>query len=249
MTTTKSYNPIHRAIRELTTPQARRWYWQQLQTTATLAQRIGQQGLTLARHWLNASRGQVAVVEPVQDDAPAAWAALEANEGITSVPVQTKAAALETVPTPSVVAQTKLDDGAMAAAEDEGIEDSHNLPMVSENEPLRVSEIPFDDELECGPPFLEEEEDTSFYLAEEDEDTDNLLYDDTEPDPSPTKADLSAMIQAYLRQQDTISSESSEEEAIAHPSAVLDSPSGVTAFAWEEHPVASDSADGAKAGA
>ena len=70
-------------------------------------QRLAHQGLTLVRRWLSASRGQVAVVEPVQvsdstvmesaqgsapadtavleqGDIPAAWAAIEGNDSIAA---------------------------------------------------------------------------------------------------------------------------------------------------------------------
>ena len=55
MTTNPRYNPIFRATRaafaELTTAEARRWYWQQLQTSAILAQKITLQGVTIAQRW------------------------------------------------------------------------------------------------------------------------------------------------------------------------------------------------------
>jgi hypothetical protein len=80
MTTTQNYNPIFRAFRELTTPEAFRWYRTQAKTTATLAQTIALKGFTTAQRLLNASKPMAiapAVAEPenakaqhpvVQDD-------------------------------------------------------------------------------------------------------------------------------------------------------------------------------------
>jgi hypothetical protein len=256
-------NPIFRAARaavaELTTPEAWHWYGRQLQNGAAITYR----GLVMVQHWMRSSQGQTAAIEPAQakttdpesplmespapeqTDTPAVWTALEANGGAVHEPVQviaTPEVSSEATDlgqsTLSVADQTEGNDGAMASTEDQRLEDSHDLTMVTEEDPLRDNAIPFsDDELECGPPFLEEEEDTSFFSPEEDEDTDRLLYEDTEPDPSTTTSDLSAMIQAYMRQKRGDSDEQVASEAIAHTS-----PSETAAVAWEEHQVVSDSA-------
>jgi hypothetical protein len=87
MTTTNTYNPIFRAFRELTSAQAFRWYLQQLQTTATLAQTIAHYSFTTAQRLLSDRKpvALAAIAEPelaqtiapvVQDDS-AAVAGLE----------------------------------------------------------------------------------------------------------------------------------------------------------------------------
>jgi hypothetical protein len=58
MTTTNTYNPIFRAFRELTSAQAFRWYLQQLQTTATLAQTIAHYSFTTTQRLLSDSFAQ-----------------------------------------------------------------------------------------------------------------------------------------------------------------------------------------------
>jgi dsDNA-binding SOS-regulon protein len=182
MTTTKSYNPILRAIRELTTPQARRWYWQQLQTTATLAQTLTRRSLATTRHLLDASKPALiaAVAEPEQAvinatapvEAPAnglvpeaispSGAVQESDQEIALAHVAAVAAALAYEHTPPAWVATEVNESETSSSEDEGLEEA----------------------LECCPPFVEEQEDTSFFLAEDDEDIDRLLYNDTEPHPS-----------------------------------------------------------------
>ena len=68
MTTNTRYNPIFRATRaawcELTTAEARRWYWQQLQTSAILAQKITLQGVTIAQRWIISAYFFITYCEP-----------------------------------------------------------------------------------------------------------------------------------------------------------------------------------------
>jgi hypothetical protein len=243
-TTNTTYNPLLRAtraaFRELTTPEARRWYSQQLQTSAAIAQRITQPGLTLVRRWIGASRGQVAVVEPVQTNTltqaaapeqtdvvvePVQAAVVEPKQAISPTEASAEAADLVQETAPPTWAATEGNDEP-AGVDYEVIEDSLDLTMVSEDDPLPEGEIPFDN-LECGPPFLsEEDEDTSFYQAEDDEDADSLTYEETKPDPSATTSELSAMIQAYYMRKNSVSAElaeSSSAEAIA-PAETIDEP-------------------------
>jgi hypothetical protein len=260
-------NPLLKATRaafkELTTPEAQRWYRQQLQTSAAIAH----QGFILVRHVIHSSRKDIAAVSqtseaialteataPAQAEAPAVWLALEANSGVVHEPVQaiapfevsSEAAELGPEHPPSVWAATEMNDHETASA-DEGLEDSLDPTMGTGDEPLPDREIPFDEELECSPLFLEEEEDTSFFSHEEVESTDDTLNESKDPNASLPASDLSAMIQAYM-QKNSVSSESSDEDAIAHPSPALGSPSEAAAFAWKEHHPVSESADGADAG-
>jgi hypothetical protein len=87
MTTSKHYNPLFSALRELTTPEAQRWYRAQAKTTATLAQTIAHYSFTTAQRLLSNSKSVAlaAIAEPeraqtiapaVQDDS-AAVAGLE----------------------------------------------------------------------------------------------------------------------------------------------------------------------------
>jgi hypothetical protein len=82
MTTTNTYNPIFRAFRELTTPQAFRWYGTQAKATATFAKAIAYYSFTTARHLLSDRKpvAIAAIAEPefaqtiapaVQDDSDA----------------------------------------------------------------------------------------------------------------------------------------------------------------------------------
>jgi hypothetical protein len=58
MTTSKHYNPLFSALRELTTPEAQRWYRAQAKTTATLAQTIAHYSFTTAQRLLSDSFAQ-----------------------------------------------------------------------------------------------------------------------------------------------------------------------------------------------
>jgi hypothetical protein len=67
MTTTNTYNPIFCAFRELTTPEAFRWYGTQAKATATLAQTIAHHSVTTAQRLLSDSNPMAiapAVAEP-----------------------------------------------------------------------------------------------------------------------------------------------------------------------------------------
>jgi hypothetical protein len=73
MTTTQNYNPIFRAFRELTTPEAFRWYGTQAKTTATLAQTIAFRSITTAQRLLSDSHRFAiapAISEPENAKAP-----------------------------------------------------------------------------------------------------------------------------------------------------------------------------------
>jgi hypothetical protein len=190
------------------------------------AESVQDEDTTELRPWTISSQEQTeAAIEPVQAS--------------TSTEVSSEAADLGQEHTPPVWAATEVNDHETASAEDEGIEDGLALTIVTGDEPLPDSKIPFDEELECAPPFLEEEEDTSFFSPEEEEPTNDLLNEDIDPNSFLPPSDLSAMIQAYMR-QNSVSAESSDEDASAQPSAAPDSTDGAAAFAWEEHQVASD---------
>jgi hypothetical protein len=261
-------NPLLKATRaafkELTTPEAQRWYRQQLQTSAAIAH----QGFILVRHVIHSSRKDIAAVSqtseaialteataPAQAEAPAVWLALEANSGVVHEPVQaiasaevsSEAADLRQEHAPPVWAATEVNEDMTAFVDDDGLEASLALAMATEDDPLPGIQIPFNDDLECGPPFLSEEEDTSFFSPEEDGDTEKLLSEDTDPDSFSPPSNLSAMIQAYLRENSS-PAESVGENAITHPSSTPDSAGGAAAFAWEKHQSASDSAAEAEAG-
>ena len=219
-----SYNPLFRATRaacsELTTPEAWRWYRQQLQTSAALAH----QGLTLVRRWLTSSRGQVAAVvksaqaitlpddtdpeqvsapsgfaEPESPEVTANWLAVEANdfavvesEQAIASPKSVPAAAVpKAEPEPSVLAATEQ----TTATDYELLDDSQELPTEA-NEPLPEVELPFTDDLESGPPYLSEEDDSFF---DPEEDSNSLLEEDFESSASVSPADLDARIQAFMQ--------------------------------------------------
>ena len=216
-----SYNPIFRATRvafaELTTPAARRWYWQQLQSTAALAH----QGLTLVRRWLSASRKPVVVIEPVQvgdstiepaqgsapaqaavletAEVPAGWAAIEGNDSIAAT-LSEQAIAVAQTPAPAAGLEPRPEPSVLAAIElgatlDYEVLGDWQESLTEADEPLVDVEIPFSDELESGPPFVQDE-DTSFFEPDE-EDSDSLLEDDLEKS-SPLPSDLNARLEAYL---------------------------------------------------
>ena len=241
MTTNTQYNPILRATRaafaELTTPDARRWYRQQLLTSAALAS----QGLTHVRRWLNASRGQIAVVEPEQQgdsteiepaqvsapiettaselgDTPAVWNAIEANGNIGTTLSQQSvsgdetpppAADLEHEPKTSVLAT--IEPGA--SLDYKQLNDLQERPIETDDEPLPNAETPFWDALETGSPFPKEEDDSSLDELEKDNNADSRLEGALEPAAIPSA--LSARIQAYLQAQD-ISVETEDEAQVTH---------------------------------
>jgi hypothetical protein len=192
---------------------------------------------------------------PEQAKAPAAWPTRAVNSGVVHERVQAIAPAevssetdaLEQETVPPVWAATEVNEDMTAFVDDDGLEASLALAMATEDDPLPGIQIPFNDELECGPLFLSEEEDTSFFSPEEDGDTDKLISEDTDPDSFSPPSNLSAMIQAYLRENSS-PAESVGEDAIAHPSSTSDSVVGASAFAWEEHQAASESAAEAEAG-
>jgi hypothetical protein len=69
MTTTNTYNPLLSAFRELTTPQAFRWYRTQSKTIASGAKTIALRGFTTAQRLLSDSKP--AAIAPHQEYAPA----------------------------------------------------------------------------------------------------------------------------------------------------------------------------------
>ena len=222
MTTNNNYNPLFRATRaalaELTTTDARRWYWQQLRTSAALVH----QGLTHIQRWLGASRGQV-VVEPVQEhDATAIELAVNVPAATTASELGNVSAALATIeandtPTATLSEQaiSVAESSAAAAAlelepellnlaateqntDDERLDDSLEF-LTGADEPLVEDGSPFSDELECGPPFLKEEEDTSLYAPETKDESGSLLEDDLELSASVLPSDLNERVKAYLQ--------------------------------------------------
>ena len=227
MTTNTHYNPIfratHAAFAELTTPDARRWYWQQLQTSAVLAQKITLQAGTVARRWISASRGQVAVelvqehdvmaTEPAAVSAPAAtvaselgdiaagWAASEANGNIAATLSEQ---AIDVAESPAEAADLEPESESLdlaateqtTATDYESLDDSQEVPTEAD-EPLVDDVIPFTDDLESGPPFAQDEDD-SFFDPDE-EDSDSLLEEDCEPVASVLPSDLSERVEAYLQ--------------------------------------------------
>ena len=207
MTTNTHYNPIfratHAAFAELTTPDARRWYWQQLQTSAVLAQKITLQAGTVARRWISASRGQVAVELVQEHDVmatePAAVSAPAATPSEQAIAVAEPSAAaadleLELEPDSLDLAATEQ----TTATDYERLDDSQEL-LSEVDEPLVDAEIPFTDELECGPPFVQEEEESFFDPETEDDRSDSLLEEDCEPVVSVLPSDLNERVEAYLQ--------------------------------------------------
>ena len=223
MTTNPQYNPVFRATRaawsELSTPAARRWYRQQFNISAALAY----QGFTYPRRRLSASSRQVAIdlehdtasnsTEPAAVSAPAATVALELGD------IAASSAAIEANDTPIATLSEQAIAVAEPSAADLGLEpdsldlaateqntatdyelldDSQELPTEAD-ERLVDDAIPFSNELECGPPFLKEEDDTSFYDPETEDESDSLLEDDLEPVASVLPPDLSGRVSAYLQ--------------------------------------------------
>ena len=242
MNTNTQYNPFFRATRlalaELTTPEARRWYWQQLQTSAVLAQRITLQGVTVARRWISASRGQVAVVEPVQTDASAsgltdaeASTVDEQQQEHEAIEAVAEATDLELQPAPTAWAAT--DEVGGAADDYELLEDCDDIP-TAEDEPLAKAEA--------------SEADTSFYEPEpEAEDaTDGLTHkpeaaaQPQEPcfDTAQQPSRLSLLIQEFKRQKAESSAEMVGEDGSVDAS---NASAGAAAFAWEDTPAEGDS--------
>ena len=216
MTTNTRYNPIFRATRaawnELTTPAARRWYAQQLQTSAALTA----QGLTHVRRWLDTSRGQ-SVVVPVQDndstatepaqvsaptalelgDTPAVWNAIEANSDIgTTISQQAVLEDEAQAPAADLAhkPETTIEPGA--SLDYELLDEPQERPTGTNGEPLSEVETPFSDDLESGPPYLSEEDDSFF---DPEEDSNSLLEEDFESSASVSPADLDARIQAFMQ--------------------------------------------------
>ena len=222
-----SYNPLFRATRaawcELTTAEARRWYWQQIQTSAILAQKITLQGVTIAQRWISARSGQVAV-ELVQEhdvmatepaavnataattaselgDIPTGWAAIEATDTPTATLSEQTIAVAESSAAAAELEPESLDLAATeqtTATDYEMLDESQELPTETD-EPLVDAEIPFSDELECGPPSLTEEDDDSFFDPETEDESDSLLENDLEPVASVLPPDLSKRVEAYLK--------------------------------------------------
>ena len=253
MTTNTRYNPIfratHAAFSELTTPEARRWYWQQLQTSAVLAQKITLQGVTLARRWIGVSRGPVAIdlveehdvmaPEPAAVSAPAATVALELGDIAATLtaseandtPIATLSEQAIAVVEPSAATADlgpepeSLDLAATeqtTATDYESLDDSQEL-LTEADEPLVDDVIPFTDDLESGPPF--QEEDDSFFDPDEDS-SDSLLEDDLEPVASVLPSDLNERVEAYLKSHDISAEPEHESSSHSFAPAISHSSSG-----------------------
>jgi hypothetical protein len=155
MTTTNTpYNPIFRATRaavaELTTPDARRWYRAQSKAMAAMAMVIAHKSTATVEQWLKpkpvpevvADTGteKIALAEataPEQTNAPAVWAALEANDSAAvdepaqaialhpeyaAGEVQPEASELEQEPTPTSWAWAATDEDEPLPEADEAKE-------------------------------------------------------------------------------------------------------------------------------
>ena len=144
-------------------------------------------------------------------------AALKPEQGIASAESNATATVFELEPEPSVLGTTE----PSASLDYEVLESLPELPTATVDEPLLETRIPFNDELECGSPFLEEDDD-SFFEPEEHE-ADSLLEGNLEPSASGLPPDLSARIQAYMQTQD--SSVGPEDAAHSHLSPSLATPS------------------------
>jgi hypothetical protein len=240
-TTNTPYNPIFRATRaafaELTTPEAQHWYRQQLQTSAAIAQRITQPGLTLARRWLGASRGQTAVIEPVQTDTLTQAAApeqtdvvVEPEQAIASTEASAEAADLVQEHTPSVWAATDEVEGA-AGDDYELLEDNNDI-LAAEDEPLSEDEISVKDA------------DTSSYEPDDEDVTDGLTHEPIESAQTQLPSRLSLLVQEYMRQKNVTPAESVGEDGPVHSVHASDSTAGTAAFAWEDTHANGDSEAG-----
>jgi hypothetical protein len=99
MTTTQNYNPIFRAFRELTTPEAFRWYCTQAKATATLAQTIAHRSFTTAQRLLSNSKpmaiAAIAEQEYAQAITPAVQDDGDAVAGLKNAESLSEAIALE----------------------------------------------------------------------------------------------------------------------------------------------------------
>jgi hypothetical protein len=125
-TTNPAYNPLLSALRELTTPDARRWYLQQAKATAALAQTIALRS--------------IAVVQPLL-------------KPTSAIPRKTEAMqVVEAIAQPEPIPALDAEVDASAIAEDE-------IPTL-----LRFSGGDAEDE---RPDSVDDEEDTSFYGAED----------------------------------------------------------------------------------
>jgi hypothetical protein len=127
MTTNPTYNPLLSALRELTTPEAFRWYSTQVKATAALAYTIA----TEAKHLLKPTSAMPEQASP------------EIAEAVQVV---------EVIAQPEPIPTLDAKDDASAIAEDE-------IPTL-----LRFSGGDAEDE---RPDSVNEEEDTSFYGAED----------------------------------------------------------------------------------
>jgi hypothetical protein len=234
-TTNTTYNPLLRAtraaFRELTTPEAWRWYGQQLQTSAALAHRITQPGLTLVRRWISARSGQVAVAEPVQTDTLAQSAApeqtdavVEPVQAITSTEASSEAAELVQDIAPTSLAPMEEVAGA-AGVDYELLEDSNDI-LAADDETLAEDET------------SEEETDTSFYEPEDEDATDDLTHEPEDAAQPQHPSMLSQLVQEYMRQKNITSTEAVGEDGPVRSAHASNSTAGAgaAAFVWEDTP-------------
>jgi hypothetical protein len=166
MNTTKSYNPFYSAIRELMTTDAQRWYVQQLRAGATLAQTLTLKTIMKTQKLLNArTHATAAFAEPKQ-------AAVEATapvEAPANDRVLEAIASADLTPAEVVELEQDISRSPWPTVEVD------NSPAMDDYELLDESESTPDDDLESGPPLVEDPqvEDTSFYLPDEDVEPDS----------------------------------------------------------------------------
>ncbi len=114
MTTTNTYNPIFRAFRELTTPQAFRWYGAQAKATATLAQTIAFRSFTTAQRLLSDHK-PIAIASAVAEPENAESLCVTALQELAIAEQQEHAQAKAIAPEPDF-GEAIADDGEAALA-------------------------------------------------------------------------------------------------------------------------------------
>ena len=153
------------------------------------------------------------VAEPAAVSAPAATVALELGDIAASLAVSETNDTPTEAPSEQAIAVVEPSAAAAdlgpesesldlatteqtTATDYESLDDSQEVPTEAD-EPLVDDVIPFTDNLESGPPFAQDEDD-SFFDPDE-EDSDSLLEEDCEPVASVLPSDLSERVEAYLK--------------------------------------------------
>jgi hypothetical protein len=152
MTTTNTYNPIFRAFRELTTPQAFRWYGTQAKATATLVSTIALRSYSTTQRLLNTSNPMAitAIAEPEQvmgkteateaQDLPVpdGWEAIEADDSTVDEPEQ----AIASTELQQAIALSEAETNAPEPDIGEAIADVADAEMSGADEALLDDEDP-----------------------------------------------------------------------------------------------------------